>query len=449
MFRRISIASAAIFLALSAQALTLPLRINIQGKLTDSSGAPLNGPQSATFKLYSSPVGTAGGAPVLFTESQTLQVDNGVFSTHLGSTAVLTPDLFSGASAYLGITVSPDSEMMPLQRLVMAPYAFTAAQVVYHSDIRLNAGSAYSTFTAAGNWLMPAGIAAGTAAFSGALTASSGTFTATGASQYSLQLSSGMNMLAGTLKLAPGSRGLDAGGTGIVASTASFTGTGAAVFSVTTSSGIDVQAGTLRVRGGSGVQADYGVIAATMAVRDFVQNVGALAPPVSPASAGRLYFDSTTNKYRVSENGGAYVQVVAPAGSQNFWDTNATAGVTAQGLNLPTALTELDAAVLGTRVNLNCDDLGGQVAMRYNMRNLTATARTIVISLCDTSNTANVLATVSISVTATAGVSYIGETAYAAKPGWCTGNKQIGVYTSGGNAAADYIFKRVALTWKP
>lgn len=446
MFRRMTLPAAALFLSVAAHAVILPLRINLQGKLTDpASGAPRNGPFSVTFKIYAAP----SGGTALFTESQTVSVDNGVFSTHLGSTALLTPDLFSGASAYLGITVSPDTEMTPRQQLVMSPYAFTSAQLVHHSDVRVNAGSAYSTFTAAGNWLLPAGVVAGTAAFSGALTASSGTFTATGAGQYSLQTSSGVNMTAGTLKLAAASRGLDASGTGVTAATAAFTGTGASVFSVTTSSGIDVQNGTLRVRGTGGVLADYGVTADTVAVTNYVQNSGAAAPPVSPAGSGRIYYDSAANKYMASENGGAYVKLVAPAGSQNLWDTNATAGVTNQGLNLPLALTELDSAVLGTRVSVNCDNLGDQVSMRYNMRNLTATARTIVISICDTSLTTNCLATVSLNVTATANVSYIGEVAYAAKPGWCTGVKEIGVYASGGNAAADYIFKRVDLIWKP
>lgn len=432
--------------SLAAHAVVLPLRINLQGKLVDpASGTPRNGTFSLTFRIYAAP----GGGTALFTESQTVSVDNGVFSTHLGSTALLTPDLFSGASAYLGITVSPDSEMTPRQQLVMSPYAFTSAQLVHHDDIRVNAGNAYSTFTAAGNWLVPGGVVAGTAAFSGALTASSGSFTAAGANQYSLQTSSGISMPAGTLKLSAASRGLDASGTGVTAATAAFTGTGAAVFSVIASSGVDVQNGTLRVRGTAGVQADYGVTAATVAVSNYVQNAGAAAPAVSPATSGRIYYDSTANKYMASENGGAYVKLVAPAGAQNMWDTDATAGVTNQGLNLPLALTELDSAVQGTRLELNCDDIGDQIAIRYNMRNLTATARTIVISILDTSLTTNVLATVSINVTNTANVNYIGEVAYAAKPGWCTGVKQIGVYTSGGNGGADYIFKRVDLIWKP
>ena len=149
----------------------------------------------------------------------------------------------------------------------------------------------------------------------------------------------------------------------------------------------------------------------------------------------------------VSENGVAYVKLVAPGGSQNMWDTNATVVVTNQGSNLPAALTELDSAVQGTRISLNCDDLGDQVGIRYNFRASQTAARTIVIDILDTSLTTNVLATVSVNKNAAG--TYTGESAYAAKPGWCTGVKQIAVYTSGGNGADDFIFKRIGLLWKP
>ena len=148
-----------------------------------------------------------------------------------------------------------------------------------------------------------------------------------------------------------------------------------------------------------------------------------------------------------SENGGAYVKLVAPTGSQNFWDTDAVVVVANQGSNLLAALTELDNAVQGTRIRLNCDDLGDQVAIRYNFRASQTAARTIVIDILDTSLTTNVLATVSVVKNALG--TYTGESAYAAKPGWCTGVKEVAVYTSGGNGADDFIFKRVDLIWKP
>ena len=44
---------------------------------------------------------------------------------------------------------------------------------------------------------------------------------------------------------------------------------------------------------------------------------GMAAPAVSPASQGRIYFDSTANKYKVSQNGGAYADLVG-GGSGDF-----------------------------------------------------------------------------------------------------------------------------------
>lgn len=41
-------------------------------------------------------------------------------------------------------------------------------------------------------------------------------------------------------------------------------------------------------------------------VRGALQLEGRSSPGVSPASAGRMYFDSTLNRFLVSENGGAY-----------------------------------------------------------------------------------------------------------------------------------------------
>jgi hypothetical protein len=249
MTRRLLAAAGLAALAGLAAAASLPLKINLQGKLLDpSTHAPRNGSFSVTFKLYKAPT----GGSALFTEAQTVSVHNGVFSTQLGKNALLSPDLFTGASAYLGITVSPDAEMSPRQRLVMSPYSYTAAQLVQDGDIRVKAGTQYSTFTAAGDLEVPSSLLAADATLSGGLTASSGTFLATGANQYSLRTSSGLLVSAGTLRLAAASRGLDATGTGVVASTGLFTATGNTQYSLTTSSGVDVKAGTLLVEGSGG-----------------------------------------------------------------------------------------------------------------------------------------------------------------------------------------------------
>jgi hypothetical protein len=61
---------------------------------------------------------------------------------------------------------------------------------------------------------------------------------------------------------------------------------------------------------------------------------GVAAPAVAPAGQGRLYFDATSNKLRVSENGGAFVNLVGAtgvggSGTANtipVWSTSTTLG---------------------------------------------------------------------------------------------------------------------------
>ncbi len=213
------VVSLALLAALPAAAVNLPLRIPFQGKLIDpATNNPKNGSFSMQFQIYAAPTGGSS----LYSETQTVPVSNGVFAVQIGTLSLLSADLFSGASAYLGVTVGADAEMTPRQPLSMSPYAFTAAQLVASGDMRVNAGTSYSTFTSAGNLLLQYGVVGTTAAFSGGLTASSGTFTATGASQFSLETSSGVRVELGTLKVDAASRGIDATGTGIVASTGVF-----------------------------------------------------------------------------------------------------------------------------------------------------------------------------------------------------------------------------------
>lgn len=375
--------------ALPAAAGMLPLRIAFQSKLIDpATNNPKNGTFSMQFKIYNVPT----GGSALFTETQSVAVNNGVFAVQLGTAALLSADLFSGASAYLGVTIGADSEMLPRQPLSMSPYAFTAMQLVNDQSIRINAGTTYSTFTAAGNLALQYGVAGTTANFTG-----------TGGAIYSITASSGIRMQNGTMKLDAASKGLDATGTGVTASTGTFL--------------------------------------------NYFEMAAVAAPSASAAGSLRLYYDSTKAQWLASASGRAFT----PLGtmSTTLWNTNSVAGVANQGLNLPAALTEFNSGIQGSQMLIDCDNLPAQLALRYNLRNLTATALTIVISVRDVSNTANVLATVSQAVTATANVTYLGQGALASKPGWCTGTKTVAIYTSGGNGAADYIFPHIILVGEP
>lgn len=143
----------------SASAAVLPMKLNFQGKLLDpATNAPKNGTFSVQFRVYDGAGNTLWGP-----ETQpSVSVANGVFSVQLGSVLALSPDVFAGGDTWLGVKVGSDSEMTPRQQLLMAPYAFTSAQVAHSSDLRFNAGTAYSTFTSAGNLLVPFGVSAAT-----------------------------------------------------------------------------------------------------------------------------------------------------------------------------------------------------------------------------------------------------------------------------------------------
>lgn len=372
----------------AAQAANSPLRINFQGKLIDpASNEPRNGQHSMTFRIY----GAQTGGSALYTETQSaVQVDNGVFSVQIGSITALSPDLFTGASAYLSVQVSPDSEMSPRQALAMTPYALSATQLAGDTAVRVRVGAvAYSTFTSAGNLVVAYGVAATT-----------GTFSATGAS----------------------------------------------VFSVTASSGILSSAGTIRSQGPGGVHADYGVVGGSVtATSHFDARAPATAPSTAPANSARGYYDSTLDAYLLSVNARANT----PLGGMTvtMWSTNQTAAVANQGQNLPAALTEFDSATQGTRQFIDCDSLPAQLAVRYNFRALAATSLTINISVRDVTNTANILASASQAVNATQ--NWIGQGSFSAKPSWCTGTQTVAVYTNGGNGAWDAIFKHIILVGKP
>ena len=104
----------------------IPRKLNYQGYLTTSTGAPVNTPQTLIVRVYdASSSGTA-----LFTEIHTpVTVSNGIFNILLGSvdTNVNPLNLSFSTQYYLGVTVGTDAEMAPRQPLAASPYAIRAA----------------------------------------------------------------------------------------------------------------------------------------------------------------------------------------------------------------------------------------------------------------------------------------------------------------------------------
>jgi hypothetical protein len=98
----------------------VPQTINYQGYLTDSGGNPINGTVSMTFSLYD----VSAGGTALWSETQSVTVNNGIYNVILGSGTPI--NLPFDTQYYLGVQVGTDPEMTPRQTLTSVPYAMRA-----------------------------------------------------------------------------------------------------------------------------------------------------------------------------------------------------------------------------------------------------------------------------------------------------------------------------------
>ena len=106
----------------SASEASVPHLINYQGRLTDTSGTPLNGSYAVTFRIYDAE--TAGS--MLWEEAHTgLVIQKGIFSVLLGS--VTSMSLAFDKQYYLEIKVGTEV-MSPRQRITSAGYAVRAEE---------------------------------------------------------------------------------------------------------------------------------------------------------------------------------------------------------------------------------------------------------------------------------------------------------------------------------
>jgi hypothetical protein len=102
----------------------VPHLINYQGRLTDSSGKPLEGTHNLTFRIYDAE--TAGN--LLWQETyQNINIQKGIFSIMLGSVTNL--DLPFDKPYWLEIKVN-DEVMSPRQRIASSGYAYMAENVL-------------------------------------------------------------------------------------------------------------------------------------------------------------------------------------------------------------------------------------------------------------------------------------------------------------------------------
>ncbi|MDO8805939.1 MAG: hypothetical protein Q7R35_16095, partial [Elusimicrobiota bacterium] len=118
-----------VLLLLPALAGAAPALLNYQGRLVDATGNPLSGTYSLTFRIYDA--APAGTGTLIWNETQSLDLDNGIFNASLGASTPLAPSVFSSDTRYLEVQVGADSPMIPRTRLLSVPYAIYAASAAY------------------------------------------------------------------------------------------------------------------------------------------------------------------------------------------------------------------------------------------------------------------------------------------------------------------------------
>lgn len=98
----------------------IPQQINYQGILSDSNGDPLTGKHIFTFSIYNDSLSTEH----IWTETQEVIVEEGLFHAILGSINKIPVYKIDGADKYLGIRVDSDEEMSPRQKLLSVVHSF-------------------------------------------------------------------------------------------------------------------------------------------------------------------------------------------------------------------------------------------------------------------------------------------------------------------------------------
>ncbi len=115
--------------AISLPVSAVPNFLPFQGRLVDVNGSPVNGSQNLTFRIYRSPGATT---TPLWTEAQTLPVNQGIFSVDLGKVTPLA--LPFDRPYWVSFQVQGGTEMTPFVRLTTVPYALAVDSGAVFSD---------------------------------------------------------------------------------------------------------------------------------------------------------------------------------------------------------------------------------------------------------------------------------------------------------------------------
>ena len=91
-----------------------------QGRLLDNAGNPVaDGSYTVQYRLYAA----ATGGTAVYTDTQSVAVEDGLFTATIGDSGVITPSIFADPT-YMELTIDGET-LTPRQLLMGAPYAFS------------------------------------------------------------------------------------------------------------------------------------------------------------------------------------------------------------------------------------------------------------------------------------------------------------------------------------
>lgn len=126
--KTLAIITAVSILALAATAVAFgPDKVSYQGRLTDSSGQPLNGTFQVKFAIYADPSGSP--FPAGWEETQSVTCVDGFFTVMLGSITPFNAAVLVYSQPYLGITVESDPEQVPRNKIAASMFALRVNSV--------------------------------------------------------------------------------------------------------------------------------------------------------------------------------------------------------------------------------------------------------------------------------------------------------------------------------
>jgi hypothetical protein len=127
-------------LASMAQA-QIPHTLSYQGILTDTLGNPRpDGSYTMTFRLYQS----SSGGSAIWSESKSLQLKGGLFSTSLGDATPFPGSLLFDTQYWLSVQVGAGAELAPRTAMTATPYSLASAKA---DSARITGGVAANAVT--------------------------------------------------------------------------------------------------------------------------------------------------------------------------------------------------------------------------------------------------------------------------------------------------------------